>query len=110
MGRSVRRKSTGLKRTGSGARISKSNGSSEHWGETMTEYVLCLTNEGYPASLIVGKVYRRLPDPDAEAHQFIRVIDEDAAEAEGYLYPAAMFIAVELPDAAKRVLMGSHTG
>jgi hypothetical protein len=78
-------------------------------GDTMTEYVLCLNNESNPASLVVGKVYRRLPDPDAEAHQLIRVIDEDAAEAEGYLYPAAMFTAIELPEVAKQVLM-SRTG
>lgn len=76
----------------------------------MTEYVLCLNNESNPASLIVGKVYRRLPDPDAEAHQMIRVMDEDAEEPEGYLYPAAMFIEIELPEVAKQALMCCRTG
>ncbi|MDQ7065554.1 MAG: hypothetical protein Q9P90_15055 [candidate division KSB1 bacterium] len=71
----------------------------------MTEFVLCIHNEGHPASLIVGKVYRRLPDPEAESHNMVRIIDEDLSEPEGYLYPASMFVPVELPEEAKRVLM-----
>lgn len=71
----------------------------------MTEFVLCINNEGSPASLIVGKVYRRLPDPEAELHNMFRIIDEDLSEPEGYLYPASMFVPVELPEEAKRVLM-----
>ena len=71
----------------------------------MTEFVLCVNNEGNPASLIVGKVYRRLPDPDAESHNMLRIIDEDLSEPGGYLYPASMFVPVELPEEAKRVLM-----
>ena len=33
----------------------------------------------------VGKVYRTLSDPDAEAHRLLRVIDEDQSEPDGYL-------------------------
>ncbi len=72
----------------------------------MSEFVLCINNnEGNPASLVVGKVYRRLPDPEAESHNMLRIIDEDLSEPEGYLYPASMFVPVELPEEAKRVLM-----
>ena len=71
----------------------------------MTEYVLCISNEGNPASLIVGKVYRRLPDPEAESYNMLRIIDEDLSDPEGYLYPASMFVPLELPEEAKRVLM-----
>ena len=71
----------------------------------MGEFVICINNEGNPASLIVGKVYRKLPDPEAEAHGMIRVVDEDLSEPEGYLYPASMFVPVELPEEAKQVLM-----
>ena len=71
----------------------------------MSEFVICINNEGNPASLIVGKVYRRLPDPEAEAHGMIRVVDEDLSEPDGYLYPASMFVPVELPEEAKQVLM-----
>ena len=33
----------------------------------MSNFVICIHNESNPASLIVGKVYRRLPDADAES-------------------------------------------
>ena len=78
-------------------------------GDTMSEFVICINNDSNPASLIVGKVYRRLPDPEAESHNMLRIVDEDLSELDGYLYPASMFVPVELPEEAKRVLraMGS---
>lgn len=71
----------------------------------MSSFVICINNSGNPVSLIVGKVYRRLPDTEAESHGLLRIIDEDASEPGGYLYPASMFVPLELPDAARRVLM-----
>jgi hypothetical protein len=71
----------------------------------MSEFVICINNDSNPASLIVGKVYRRLPDPEAESHNMIRIIDEDRSEPEGYLYSASMFVPVDVPEEAKRVLM-----
>jgi hypothetical protein len=71
----------------------------------MSEFVICINDEGNLASLIVGKVYRRLPDPEAEAHDMIRIVDEDLSEPDGYLYPASMFVPVELPEEAKQALM-----
>lgn len=71
----------------------------------MSEFVICIDNESNPASLIVGKVYRRLPDADAESHHMLRIIDEDTSESDGYLYPTAKFLPVELPEEAKQVLM-----
>lgn len=73
----------------------------------MSEFVICLNNESNPASLIVGKVYRRLPDPDAESHNLLRIVDEDTSEPEGYLYPVSMFVPVELPEEARQVIMGT---
>ncbi len=73
----------------------------------MTEFVICINNESNPASLIVGKVYRRLPDAEAESHQMIRIIDEDTSEPDGYVYWASMFAPVELPDEAKQVLLAT---
>ncbi|HEV8717691.1 MAG TPA: hypothetical protein VGX03_33315 [Candidatus Binatia bacterium] len=70
----------------------------------MSDFVICINNESNPASLIVGKVYRTLPDAEAEAHGMLRVIDEDKSEPDGYLYPAAMFAPIELPEVAKRAL------
>ena len=73
----------------------------------MSEFVICINNEGNPASLIIGKVYRKLPDPEAEAHDMIRIVDEDLSERDGYLYPANMFVLVELPEEAKQALISA---
>jgi len=71
----------------------------------MNNFVICINNEKNKASLIVGKVYRTLPDAKAEAHNMLRVIDEDASEPDGYLYPTSMFAPIELPQVAQRALM-----
>ena len=73
----------------------------------MSEFVICIDNESNPASLIVGKVYRRISDADAESHHMLRVIDEDTTEPDGYLYPLPMFVPVELPEEARQVLMAA---
>ena len=63
-------------------------------------FLLCVKNEGYPASLEVRKVYQALPDPVAMTRGFVRVVDESG---EDYLYPAEFFVAVDLPQAAARM-------
>ncbi len=73
----------------------------------MSHFVICINNESNPASLILGKVYRKLPDAAAEAHNMLRVIDEDKSESDGYLYPASMFAPIELPEVAERALMAA---
>lgn len=65
----------------------------------------CINNDSNPASLILGKVYRRLPDVEAENHEMLRIIDEDTSEPEGYLYPASIFTPIELPESVKKALM-----
>ena len=70
----------------------------------MSDFVICINNNSNPASLILGKVYRTLPDTKAEALKMLRIIDEDTSEPDGYLYPAAMFAPIEIPEAARRVL------
>ena len=70
----------------------------------MNEYVICIDDESNPASLIVGKVYRTVADAEAQAHDLLRIVDEDKSEPGGYLYPASMFASIELPEAAKRAL------
>ena len=70
----------------------------------MSDFVICINNNSNPASLLVGKVYRTLPDAEAEARSMLRVIDEDKSETDGYLYPASMFAPIELPEVAKRAL------
>lgn len=73
----------------------------------MSKFVICINNNN-PESLVVGKVYRTLPDADAAEHNLIRVIDETYGEPgseDGYLYPTSMFVPIELPEVAERALM-----
>ena len=70
----------------------------------MSDFVICIDNANNPASLIMGKVYHRLSDPEAEAHDMLRVVDEDKSEPDGYLYPMSNFAPIELPEAARRAL------
>ncbi len=58
------------------------------------QLVICIKNKGYEASLEARKLYEAIPDPKAEKHQQIRVIDESG---EDYLFPKELFVTVELP-------------
>lgn len=71
----------------------------------MKNFVICINNESNPASLILGRVYRKLADAEAESHHLVRIIDEDRSEPDGYLYPASMFAPIELPKVAEQALM-----
>ena len=57
-------------------------------------YVICIDNSGYPASLELRKIYEVVPDDDAKTLDQIRVIDESGDD---YLYPADQFVPIELP-------------
>jgi hypothetical protein len=69
-------------------------------------FAICVDNSEYPASLELHKIYRVLPDVEAEGDGDIRVIDESG---EDYLYPAQWFALVELPAKTEQVLVGSFT-
>ncbi len=64
-------------------------------------FAICLNNEGYPASLEVGKVYRVIPDEEAATHGYLRVIDESG---EDYAFTADRFHVIELPLAVGQAL------
>lgn len=65
------------------------------------QFVVCVRNTGYPASLEVRKIYRILPDRSAEKHDLLRVVDESG---EDYLYPAKFFMALDLPQPLRSAL------
>lgn len=65
-----------------------------------TQFVVCVKNEGYAASLELRKIYQVVVDSRAEEHGLIRVIDESG---EDYLYPVEYFAAIELPQAVEKV-------
>ena len=69
-----------------------------------SNFVVCVKNDGYPASLEVRKLYSRVPDSDAESHGQVRVVDESG---EDYLYPAEYFRAIELPLEVERSIAGA---
>ncbi len=66
--------------------------------------VVCIDNEGYPASLEKRNIYIAIPDLDAEKHRLLRVVDE---YGEDYLYPAALFRSITLPLAIKRAVLAA---
>ena len=65
-------------------------------------FAVCLNNDGYEASLEIGKLYRLIPDEEAAAHGYIRVIDESG---EDYAFSANRFYPIELPWAVEQVLL-----
>ncbi len=66
-----------------------------------SQFAICLNNEGYEASLEVGKVYRAIPDREAAAHGYIRMVDESG---EDYAFAADRFYEVELPPLVEATL------
>ncbi len=71
--------------------------------DTHPRFVLCIDDGGYPASLEKRKVYRVVPDAEAEKHHCLRIVDESG---EDYLYPADRFVPIELPQAAEAAFTG----
>jgi hypothetical protein len=66
------------------------------------EFALCLNNDGYPASLEIGKVYRVVRDAEAAREGYIRVVDESG---EDYAFAANRFYIIELPTAIRKTLI-----
>ena len=58
------------------------------------QYLLCIRNDGYPASLQTRRLYENVSDKAAEARGLVRVIDKSG---EDYLYPERLFATVKLP-------------
>jgi hypothetical protein len=68
-------------------------------------FVVCLDNEGYPASLEVGKLYRFIADQAAEAEGLLRVIDESG---EDYAFEAKRFHEITVPPVVEKALLGAN--
>ena len=65
-------------------------------------FALCLDNVGNDASLILGKVYRIVPDARAAKDDLVRIIDESG---EDYLFDKAQFALVDFPQAVRKKLL-----
>jgi len=66
------------------------------------QFVVCIDNADYPASLELHKIYRIIPDQDAAVDGDIRVVDESG---EDYLYPTSYFMPIEVPKAVEESLL-----
>lgn len=69
-----------------------------------SQFVICVENSEYPASLELHKLYRILPDADAVLDGDIRVIDESG---EDYLYPAEYFAVIKVSRRSAQALAKS---
>ena len=61
-------------------------------------FAVCINNDGYPASLEIGKIYEIISDESAASHGYLRVIDEsgeDYAYAKDRFYPLSIPVALE---------------
>jgi hypothetical protein len=66
------------------------------------QFVVCVKNTRYGASLELRKLYQVVPDDSAAKHHQVRVIDESG---EDYLYPADYFVAVDLPQSTEKAVL-----
>ena len=62
---------------------------------------MCVKNDDYLASLELRKIYKVLPDRQAEGQGLSRVVDESG---EDYLYPQDYFLPVTLSLTVRRAL------
>lgn len=65
-------------------------------------FAICINNSEYPVSLELFKIYQVLPDEDAAQDGDLRIIDESG---EDYLYPAAYFVLIELPQEVEQAIV-----
>ena len=69
--------------------------------QNLPEFVVCINNSDYPASLELHKIYRVLVDKDATEGGDIRIIDESG---EDYLYPSSYFVPIQIPQTVEESL------
>ena len=68
------------------------------------QLVVCVSNEGYPASLERRKIYVALRDADAGKHGLVRIVDESGDD---YLYPRSFFRSIALPSSVKKAVLAA---
>ena len=66
------------------------------------QFALCLENEGNEASLILGKVYRILPDARAAKDDLVRIVDESG---EDYLFHKSQFAFVDFSQTVRKKIL-----
>ncbi len=92
-------KSIGTRPTASAGATSKSKSASSNGTRKYPFLGLCVRNDGVEASLEKGKAYRVIKPLANDPAGMARVIDE---ENEDYLYPAAWFVPIQVPESARK--------
>jgi hypothetical protein len=67
-----------------------------------SEFVVCINNSNYPASLELHKIYRVVADKEVDLKEDIRIIDESG---EDYLYPSSYFVSIQVPQSVEASLL-----
>jgi hypothetical protein len=67
-------------------------------------FAVCINNKKYKASLEVGKLYRIIPDEEAESLGYLRVVDESG---DAYGYSADRFFRLEVLRPLERSLLSA---
>jgi hypothetical protein len=70
--------------------------------QSARQFALCLENEGNEASLILGKIYRIVPDARAAKDDLVRIVDESG---EDYLFHKSQFAFVDFPQAVRKKIL-----
>ena len=70
--------------------------------QSKKEFVVCVDDTDYKASLILGKVYPVISDPKGLKDNLVRIVDESG---EDYLYDKSHFVFVEFPAAVRKKLL-----
>lgn len=62
-------------------------------------YVMCIANGGNEVSLTLRRVYKVIPDENAEARRMIKLVDDTD---DAYWFPASAFVPVQIPVEAEQ--------
>jgi hypothetical protein len=68
------------------------------------QFVVCVRDDGYSASLEKRKIYVTLRDPAAKKHGELRVVNESGDD---YPYPKAFFRSIALPESLKKAVLAA---
>jgi hypothetical protein len=66
------------------------------------QFAVCLKNTGNEASLVLGKIYRVLPDVRAAKDDLVQIVDESG---EDYLFHKSQFAFVDFPESIRRKIL-----
>lgn len=69
------------------------------------QFAVCLNNNGYEASLELGKIYRLLPDEQAKSLGYVRIVDESGTD---YAYSDDRFFPIYIPEQVSTALLAAY--